>query len=198
MTLIATTGSTGRLGGRVARRLASAGATQRLIVRDPARAPELERAEAVTAAYGDAAAIRQALEGADVALLVYISFYGASPSATFTLARDHWVTEEYIKASSLAFTFLRDTLYADFLPLMVGEDGVIRGPAGDGRVAAVVQDDIADVAATILQAPGPHGGATYDLTGPEPLSFAEIATVISAAWGREVTYHAESLEEAYA
>ena len=38
---------------------------------------------------------------------------------------------------------LRDNLYADFLPAPAGADGVIRGPAGDGRVAAVAQDDIA-------------------------------------------------------
>ena len=226
MTLIATTGSTGRLGGRIARRLAAHGVRQRLVVRDPARAPELPGSEVVQAEYGDAAAARAALSGADVVLmvsgsesldrvdqhrtfidaaaaagvghLVYTSFYAASPTAIFTLARDHWATEEYIRASGLSFTFLRDNLYADFLPLMVGDDGVIRGPAGDGRVSAVAQDDIADVAVTILQQPGAHTGATYDLTGPESLSLAEIAAILSAGLGRPVSYHDETLDEAYA
>jgi NAD(P)H dehydrogenase (quinone) len=85
-----------------------------------------------------------------VAHLVYISFYGAAPDATFTLARDHWQTEQHIRERGLTFTFLRDNLYADFIPLMPGADGVIRGPAGDGRVAAVAQDDIADVATATL------------------------------------------------
>ena len=168
---IAITGATGRLGGRVARRLAADGIPQKLIVRDPSRAPQLPEAEAVQAEYGDALALRRAFDGVDTLLmvsasestdrvvahrtfidtaakagigyLVYVSFCGASPTATFTLARDHWATEEHIRASGLRFTFLRDNLYADFLPSMVGEDGVIRGPAGIGRVAAVAQDDIA-------------------------------------------------------
>ena len=46
----------------------------------------------------------------------------------------------------MAFTFLRDSFYADFLPLMA-QDGVIRGPAGDGQVAAVAREDVAAVAA---------------------------------------------------
>ena len=58
---------------------------------------------------------------------------GPPPTATFTLGRDHFATEEHIKATGMAFTFLRDNFYLDFLPEMVGEDGVIRGPAGDGR-----------------------------------------------------------------
>jgi len=53
---------------------------------------------------------------AGVEHLVYISFYGASPTCTFTLARDHCATEEHIRASVLRFTFLGDNLYADFLP----------------------------------------------------------------------------------
>ena len=47
---------------------------------------------------------------------MYISFYGASPTCAFTLARDHYATEEHIRASGLRFTFLGDNLYADFLP----------------------------------------------------------------------------------
>ena len=77
---------------------------------------------------------------AGVGHVVYISFFGAAPDATFTLARDHYATEEHLRASGMDFTFLRDNLYADFLPALVGDDGVIRGPAGRGRVAAVAQD----------------------------------------------------------
>jgi uncharacterized protein YbjT (DUF2867 family) len=130
--------------------------------------------------------------------LVYTSFQGAAPDATFTLARDHWATEEYIRASRVAFTFLRDSLYADFLPLMIGDDGVIRGPAGDGRAAVVAQEDIAEAAAAVLRDPATHAGRTYDLTGPEALTFAEMAAIITRVTGRAVLYHAESVPEAYA
>lgn len=223
---IVVTGATGRLGGRVAQRLAELGVAQRLLVRDPGRAPRLTGAEVVQATYADGGAVRAALAGAHTVLmvsaaetpdrvaqhrtfvdaaaaagvehLVYTSFYGAAPDATFTLARDHWATEEHIRASGLRSTFLRDSLYADFLPLMVGEDGVLRGPAGDGAVAAVGQDDIADAAVAVLRDPAPHAGATYDLTGPEALTLDEVATRLSAALGRSIRYHAETVPEAYA
>ncbi|MGY1743311.1 MULTISPECIES: SDR family oxidoreductase [unclassified Blastococcus] len=223
---IAITGSTGRLGGRIARRLADAGVPQRLLVRDPARAPGLPGAEAVRAEYADRDAVRTALEGVETVLmvsasetpdrvdrhrafvdaaaaagvghLVYVSFYGAAPDATFTLARDHWATEEHVRASGPAHTFLRDDLYADFAVHLIGDDGVIRGPAGDGRVAMVAQDDIADAAAAVLRDPAAHAGATYDLTGPEELTLAEVARVLTRVTGDPVGYVPETVEEAYA
>jgi NAD(P)H dehydrogenase (quinone) len=135
---------------------------------------------------------------AGVEHLVYVSFLGAAPDATFTLARDHWATEEHVRARGLRATFLRDSLYADFFPFLTGEDGVIRGPAGDGRVAAVAQDDVADAAVAVLRDPAPHAGATYDLTGPEALTMTEVAATITAVTGRPVRFHDETLEEAYA
>jgi len=225
MSRIVVTGATGNMGGRVARRLAAAGVAQLLLVRDPARAPDLPLADVVRASFTDTAAVAAAVEPGDTVLmvsgsesadrvdqhisfidaavragarhLVYTSFYGAAPDATFTLVRDHWATEQHIRGSGVGFTFLRDNLYADFLPLMTGGDGVIRGPAGAGRVSAVAQDDIADVAVAVLRAPTDHAGQTYDLTGPEALTFAEIAAVVTHETGREVTYHDETIEEAY-
>jgi uncharacterized protein YbjT (DUF2867 family) len=223
---LAVTGATGRLGGRVARRLAAAGVPQRLLVRDPARAPRLPGATVVPAPYGDAGAVRAALAGTATALLVsasetpdrvdqhrtfvdaavaagvqhlvYVSFLGAAPDATFTLARDHWATEEHVRAHGLPATFLRDSLYADFAPALVGSDGAIRGPAGEGRVAPVAQDDVADVAVTVLRDPAAHAGRTYDLTGPESLTLAEIAAALTAVTGRAVRYVPETVAEAFA
>jgi NAD(P)H dehydrogenase (quinone) len=223
---IAVTGATGQLGGRIARRLAAAEVPQRLVVRDPARAPELPGATVVRASYGDGDAVRAALTGTPTVLmvsgsetldrvdqhrtfidaaaaagvehLVYISFYGAAPDATFTLAREHWATEEHIRARRLPFTFLRDNIYADFMPGLVGEDGSIRGPAGDGRAAVVGQDDIADATVAVLRAPAAHAGRTYSLTGPDALTLAEVAATLTSITGRPVTYVPETLEEAYA
>ena len=45
----------------------------------------------------------------------------------------------------MSFTFLRDNLYSDFMTTLAGGEGVIRGPAGDGRAATVAQDDIAEL-----------------------------------------------------
>ena len=134
---------------------------------------------------------------AGVRHVVYTSFQGAAPDCTFTLGRDHWATEQAIRETGLACTFLRDSFYADFLPLMA-QDGVIRGPAGDGRVAAVAREDVAAVAAVVLADPGAHAGAAYDLTGPEALTLGEAAAVIAEVTGRPTRYVDETLEEAYA
>jgi uncharacterized protein YbjT (DUF2867 family) len=136
---------------------------------------------------------------AGVERIVYTSFYGAGPECTFTFGRDHWHAEEHIKGRGLRHTFLRDNLYIDFLPLLAGPDGVIRGPAGDGRVAAVTRDDIADVAvAVLLDDSGRHDGRTYDMTGPEALTLDDVAEELSRVAGRTITYQRETLEEAYA
>jgi NAD(P)H dehydrogenase (quinone) len=224
---IAVTGATGGLGGRVARRLAGRGVAQRLVVRDPARAPQLAGAEAVPGSYDDGEGLRRAFDGtrtlfmvsaseapdrqrlhagvvdaavaAGVERVVYTSFFGAAPDCTFTFGRDHWHAEEHIRASGLRYTFLRDNLYIDFLPLMAGADGMIRGPAGDGRVALVARDDIADVAVAVLLDGGDgHDGRGYDMTGPEALTLTEAAEELSRAAGRPIRYQPETLEEAYA
>jgi NAD(P)H dehydrogenase (quinone) len=230
--LIAVTGATGGLGGRVARRLAGRGVAQRLVVRDPARAPELDGAEVAAATYGDGEAMRRALDGVATLLLVsasedrervklhttavdaavaagvervvYTSFFGAAPDCTFTFGRDHWHTEQALAASGLRSTFLRDNLYIDFLPLLAGADGVIRGPGGSGRVAAVARDDIADAAVAVLlgDSAGANGGDPagrgYDMTGPEALTLAEVAGELSRFAGRPIVYQEETIEEAYA
>ncbi len=226
MTTIAVTGATGRIGGRVARRLAAAGVPQRLVVRDPSRAPELARATLAQADYADAQAARRALTGVDVLFmvsgaeaadrvdqhrafvdaaadagvghLVYLSFVGARADATFTLVRDHGATEEHIRRSGLRYTFVRDNLYADFLPGMVGDDRVLRGPAGQGRAAVVAQDDVADAVAAVLLDPDASAGATHELTGPAAVTLDEVAAVLTASTGAPVRYLPETVDEAYA
>src|SRR5438045_1659833 len=212
---LAVTGSTGVLGGMVARQLAGAGPAQRLLVRDAGRAPELEGAVPLVFSYADTALAGQVLEGvktlfmvsaaeaedrleqhysfidaaagAGVQHVVYTSFYGAAPDATFTLARDPHATEQRIRASGMDFTLLRDNFYLDFLPLLTGEDGVIRGPAGDGVVSAVAREDVARSAVMVLRDPALHVGATYNLTGPDDISLGYAAEVLTADTGRNIT-----------
>lgn len=223
---VAVTGATGRLGLQVAQRLAEAGLPQRLVVRDPGRAPELPGAEVRRAAYRDRAAVRDALAGvetvfmvsgaesaervdehrtfidaavdAGVRRLVYTSFFGAAPDATFTLARDHWATEQHLRDTTLAWTFLRNNLYLEMLPLFAGRDGVLRGPAGQGKVAGVSIGDVAAVAALVLREGGRHDGQTYELSGPQALTLEQVAEIITFVTGRQTSYHDETVEEAYA
>lgn len=222
---LAVTGSTGAVGGLVSAELSARGIPLRLVARTPARAPELTGSVAVQPNYADGDAAEKALQGvqtlfmvsaaeaadrldqhrtfvdaaaaAGVRHVVYTSFYGAAPDCTFTLGRDHFATEEHIRATGMDFTFLRDNFYLDFLPLLAGEDGVIRGPAGEGRVAGVARADVARVAATVLADPADHTGRTYDLCGPDPLTMVDVAELITAATGRPTSFVDETLEEAY-
>jgi uncharacterized protein YbjT (DUF2867 family) len=224
--LIAVTGATGEVGRRVARRLAERDVTQRLVVRDPSRAPKLERAEVRrTPGYGDAAGMREAFAGvhtvflvpaaeapdrveqhytavvaaaaAGVQRIVYLSFVNARPDSTFTLARHHYLTEQRVRGTGLPFSFVRMSLYMDFIPSMAGPDGVIRGPADEGRVGAVLRDDVADAVVAVLTTDG-HDGATYDVTGPEAFTLAEAAGTVTELTGRPVRFEDETVEEAYA
>jgi NAD(P)H dehydrogenase (quinone) len=223
---IAVTGSTGAVGGLVARSLAQAGVAQRLVVRDPTRAPRLDGAIALVAEYRDRDASRTALQGVQTLLMVsaaesedrleehrafveaaaeagvqhvvYTSFAGASADSVFTLGRDHFHTEEHIRASGMRWTFLRDSFYLDFVPVFAGDDGVIRGPAGDGRAAMVARADVARVALAVLQDPAAHLDATYQITGGEAITLAEAAAVLTAVRGTPVTFHDETVPEAYA
>jgi NAD(P)H dehydrogenase (quinone) len=223
--VIAVTGASGFVGGTTARLLAARGVPLRLVVRDASRAPELGADVRVASRYGAGAEMRAALEGADTVFLVpaeesadrldqhktavdaavaagvqrivYLSFVNASPDATFTLVRHHWATEEHIRASGLRFTFARMNLYLDFLPHMITPDGEIVGPADDGRAAIVARVDVAEVVAALLVSDD-HDGATYDVTGREALTFAEIADVLSRETGRAVTFRNETVEEAWA
>ncbi len=222
---LAVTGATGVLGGYVAQYLADRGIAQRLLVRTPAKAPALPESTIHQFSYSDQDAATTALRGVETVFMVsahesserldqhrtfidaavsagvkhvvYTSFAAAAPDATFTLARDHYVTEEYIKASGMNWTFLRDGFYLDFMEALVGEDGVIRGPAKDGRASFVARADVARTAAAVLANPGNHAAQTYNLTGPEALTLDEVADTISRVRGRHITFHNETLDEAY-
>lgn len=220
---IAVTGATGGLGGRVARELAARGVGQRLIVRDPTRAPRLPGAEVAVAEYEDSEAMAKALDGvgtlflvsgpedpdrislhrkaiqgaalAGIERIVYTSFMGAGPNATFPFARDHSATELAIRGAGISLTSMRNSLYADVAPHFVGTDGVIHAPAGHGRLAWVARGDVARLAAVLLVEPG-HEGQIYDVSGPHAIDLHETARILTKATRRAITYQAETLQEA--
>jgi len=224
--MIAITGATGAVGGRVVRALADDLRNDlRLVVRDASRAPDYDT-DVRVCDYADHAAAVEALRGAEtlfmvsaaeaqdrrdqhrtfiraaaeagVGHIVYTSFAGAAADATFTLGRDHWDAEQAIRETGMTFTFLRDNFYSDLLPFFADDEGVIRGPAGDGRVAAVARADVADVAAAVLRAPAEHADATYVLTGPEALTMSDVAARAGAVLGRTMRFEDETVEAAYA
>lgn len=209
----------------MSRRLAAAGIAQRLIVRDADTAPDLDGAVAVEASdYGNYDDMRSALEGvetvflvsfreakdrldrhfravdaaadAGVGRIVYLSFLEASPDSTFKLGRQHHATEQHIEDTGLGYTFLRSSFYADFVPYFTDDDGVIRAPAGDGRVSWIARDDIADTVVAALRT-DEYVGHALENTGPAALDLYETAAVLSRVTGREITYEEQTEEEAW-
>jgi len=223
--LVAVTGASGHLGRLVARELSTRGVRQRVVTRSPARTPLLDGAEVAIADYADVTAMSDALDGVatlffvsgheardrldlhrgvvqaaarvGVRRVVYTSFMGAAPQASFTYARDHAHTERAIVDAGMALTALRDSLYADWAPLFVGADGVIRGPAGNGTVAWVARADVARLAVAVLL-DDTHAGAIYDVSGPSAIDLDETVRMLSHATGREIAYHDETVDEARA
>ena len=223
---LAVTGATGAVGGLVARALAEAGVEQRLLVRTPAKAPDLDGAVVLPMSYSDRDASERALAGVETLLMVsgsesadrvdqhytfidaavaagvrhivYTSFAAAADDSTFTLGRDHYATEQRIRAAGITYTFLRDNLYLESVTHWVGDDGVIRGPAGGGRAALVARQDVARVAAAVLLDPASHAAVSYDITGPEAVSLDEVAAALASHRGEPIVFHDETVPEAYA
>ena len=224
--MIAVTGATGGMGGRIADRLDARGVPQRLIVRDARKAPDIGADVAVVGGYADREGMRRAFDRVETVMfvpahedrdrlalhrtvveaaveagvprIVYLSFVGAAPDTTFTFGRHHFHTEQLVKAAGVRWAFPRMNLYSDFLPMLAGADGIIRGPAGDGRVAGVARDDLADVCVEMLLDPGRFDGQAIGITGPKAFDLDDLATALTDVSGREVSYVPETVDEAWA
>jgi uncharacterized protein YbjT (DUF2867 family) len=125
--------------------------------------------------------------------VVYLSLQGSAPDSQYPFSRDHWESEESLRASGVAHTILRNGKYTEQLlePEMVGADGVMRGPPGEGRIAWISRGDSARVIAELLPKP-PGGIVTY--TGPEALTLRETATRLSDSFRRPVRWEKETPE----
>jgi NAD(P)H dehydrogenase (quinone) len=103
-------------------------------------------------------------------------------------APSHHATELAVRESGLAWTLLRNSLYADFQVPVVAQaiaSGQLVTSAGDGRVAYVSRDDCAAAAAAVLVQDG-HDGKAYDITGPEAIGPRELAGLAAELGDRPV------------
>ncbi|HXN78358.1 MAG TPA: SDR family oxidoreductase [Candidatus Dormibacteraeota bacterium] len=221
--MIVVTGSTGRVGGLVARRLESKGHPIRLLVRDPHRAPRIKDAQVHAAEYGDPETLAKGLQKgdrvfmvslwiggdtrielhrsfieaaarADVAQVVYLSFVNAGPTAIFSHAREHGATEEMLRASGVPWTSIRNSMYADDIPGWFDPDGVAREPGDEARMSFSYRPELADVIAAALTKPG-HEGKIYNITTPESVSMRELAQIASRVTGEAYDYEPISDDE---
>ena len=225
MPKIAVTGVTGNLGGIVSGLCKKNGIEVRNLARNVEKAEKLGFSNVFKSNYDKSGDTVKSLEGIEVLFMVsgsenpnrvqqhkdfidaakvagvshiiYLSFYNASKNSIFTLGRDHYATEEYIKENGFKYTFLRDNFYVDFFVDLCREYGEIKGPAGNGKVSAVVRSDVSEVVAKILENPGKCENQTLNMTGPEELSMDEIVKTVSKYFGKEIKYIEETVEEAY-
>lgn len=106
------------------------------------------------------------------------------------LLEEHYLTEDYLKASGLSYTFLQNSLYAEVIPMFLGENVIETGvffPAGEGKVAFALREDLGEATANILVSEG-HENQTYNLTSSEVISFAEVAAILSELSEKAVSY----------
>lgn len=141
-------------------------------------------------------AVIDAAIAAGASRIIYTSAPQATTSALI-LAPEHKATEEYLVASGIPFTILRNGWYTENYVSQVatGRDtGEITASVGDGRVASASRSDYAEAAAVAALDPSTAGN-TYELSGDVAWNFDDLAAAVSGIVGKAVTYRALSPEE---
>lgn len=107
------------------------------------------------------------------------------------LMMSHFQTEEYIKASGLTYTILRNTMYADALTQLLGPNALkqnINLPGGDGKVPYALRREMGEATANLLLQDG-HENKTYEITGSHSFSYADVATTLSEFSENTIRYY---------
>jgi len=124
--------------------------------------------------------------GSGVGHIVYTSFVNVDAANPAIVTRDHRATEEMIRASGVAFTFLRDAHYADAMILNAGPGFIASGlwltSTAGAREAMVWREDCVNCAVAVLTQSG-HENRAYPITGPNRESFADVAAMLSEIVG---------------
>ncbi len=127
---------------------------------------------------------------AGVERIVKMSSIEATPDATSPIPKLHLESEEYIKQSGLAWTMIKPNFYMQNLLASAGtikEQGKIFLPMGDGKTGMIDTTDVGKVLAKVLSEDG-HESMNHEITGPEILSFYEVAEIFSQVLGKQVDY----------
>ncbi|NVO18537.1 MAG: SDR family oxidoreductase [Bacteroidetes bacterium] len=140
----------------------------------------------------------KAAKQAGVKHIVYTSFQRKNEvnSPIQMIAQAHLDAEKEILASGMTYTILQNGLYADGLPMFMGENVLETGiflPAGTTKAALTVRADMAEAAANVLLEDG-HENAIYLTATTEKNSYADVANILSEITGKSVTYTDAPLE----
>jgi uncharacterized protein YbjT (DUF2867 family) len=132
----------------------------------------------------------EAAKASGIRHIVKQSVMGAEEDS-YSLANVHRPVERAIESSGLAWTFLRPNSFMQnvvtFMSETIRAEGAFYSASGNAKISHV---DVRDVAAVAIHAltGGNHEGRAYKLTGPEALTYEEIAGEMSAALGRTITH----------
>lgn len=219
--MILVTGSSGNVGAAVVDELRARGAPFRLGVRRPASVIRRGGEEIVSLDFLDASTFRGAARGCDAVFLLrppvvsntrrtlnpfidvareegvrHIVFLSVAGAGTNPFVPHHAV-ENHLRDRAGGWTLLRPGFFAQNLGGAyrddIARDDRLFVPAGGGRVAFVDVRDVAEVAASALVSPRAHDARSYTLTGPDPITFFEVAALLSRELARRIRYEPASV-----
>jgi len=213
----------GKVGSEAASLLAQRGTPVRVLVRSLEKAKALvqARVELVEGDLDDPATIDAALRDVKAVVLVspavpvqelnvidsavragvaHVVKTTSKASADSPIARRRWQTEieAGLIASGLGYTLLRNNAYMqNFLALApaIAKTNSFASSVGTGRVGLIDARDVAAVAAEVAAAPAAHVGKTYWPSGPELLSYSDVAAVLTKVLDRPISYRQRTFEE---
>ena len=127
----------------------------------------------------------------EVQLMVRSSILGAERDTPAEFISAHTACDRYLEDSGLPCVIVRPNLFLQNIPETtipsIDAAGNFYADAGEARISMVDTRDVAAVAAVALTEPG-HASARYDVTGPEALSYTDVAAKLTQAMGRQITY----------
>ena len=216
--MILVTGATGTVGSEVVKQLIKAEQRKvRVLVRDPAKAAKLGNAvEVVKGDFEDSVSLRAALKNIEVAFLatapsarmveqetnfieaakaaglarlVKLSNIMATPENPAPIARSHTRIESRLALSGIPATILRPNWFMSnfHMEAQSVKTGQLYSATENGRVSFCDPSDVAAVAVAALLDPA-HAGHNYKLTGPEALTWEEVAAAFTRVLGYPVKH----------
>jgi uncharacterized protein YbjT (DUF2867 family) len=224
--MILVVGATGTNGREVVQQLSARGVPVRALVRGTEKSPDLRLAnvELVRGDLGDPPSLDAALRGVRKAFIVtavdqrcvewFRNFFAAAKraggphvvkfsgmgagSADTPIMNQHGETDDMLQRSGMPWTILRPNSFHQNLLWSAGtikDQGTFYLPLGDAKQSLVDVRDIGAVAAEVLTGAG-HEGQVYELTGPESLSYHDVAATLTKVLGKPVRYVPVSLDAA--
>ena len=210
------TGATGNIGSGLVSALRGAGVDVRAFVRDESKAQSLAAAgaEILVGDLDKRETVERAVEGVDEIYLLtwngptqaeqaksllevaqrgtkpYVVRHSAWGSEKSRIIKHHDEIDKAIQSSNLPWTLLKPTFYMQNTMMAaktIASDGVIYWDMKNGKLAMIDARDIVDAAVAVLTGSG-HEGKSYVLTGPEPISFSDVAATFARVLGKEVKY----------